>query len=142
MRSPMNYLVIYDGQCNLCANFTQWLSQFDQGKRFQYVPMQDEATLQRWGVTPADCEQGMMLIQLDQPENRWQGSDAAEEISRLLPGGAGLVQLYRALPGLKSLGDRAYEQIRDHRYDWFGERAKTFHTKFELADCEDGNCSI
>jgi hypothetical protein len=30
--------------------------------------------------------------------------------------------LYRNFPGLKFLGDRGYEQIRDHRYEWFGRR--------------------
>lgn len=141
----MDYIVIYDGKCNLCANFVQILRQFDQGQRFEYVPMQDEATLRQWQVTPADCEQGMMLIHREHPDQRWQGSDAAEEISRLLPGGGGLVRLYRSMPTLKSWGDRLYAQIRDHRYDWFGERSELFRatpeSSPEAAACTDDACA-
>ena len=36
----MSYYVIYDGNCNLCVTFTQLLETFDQGQRFQYIPMQ------------------------------------------------------------------------------------------------------
>ena len=50
--------------------------------------MQDEQTLQKWNVTSTDCELGMILIDADAPQRRWQGSAAAEEIGRLLPAGS------------------------------------------------------
>jgi predicted DCC family thiol-disulfide oxidoreductase YuxK len=118
----MRYQIIYDGNCNLCSSLVQVLSQFDQGQRFIYSPMQDQEALAQWGISPQDCELGMILIDTADPQKRWQGSEAAEEISRLLPGGEGLIQIYRGIPGLKTVGDRLYEQIRDHRYQWFGQR--------------------
>lgn len=126
----MTYHIIYDGNCNLCATFTQLLETFDQGKLFDYIPMQDEATLQQFKVTPQDCQFGMMLINGENPECRWQGSDAAEEIIHLLPLGQAFVTAYRLLPGMKWLGDKTYEQVRDNRYDWFGKREKTYHSPF------------
>jgi predicted DCC family thiol-disulfide oxidoreductase YuxK len=131
----LKYVVIYDGRCNLCSSLVQGLGRFDQGALFQYIPMQDEAALAQWHVTAADCEMGMILIQADQPERRWQGSDAAEEITRLLPAGRLLVEAYRALPGLKGMGDRIYEQVRDHRYEWFGRREKTYQSSYPEASC-------
>ncbi|GAB4218275.1 MAG: DUF393 domain-containing protein [Synechococcales cyanobacterium] len=125
-RDPGTYLVIYDGLCNLCSGLVQVLQRLDRGQQFTYLPMQDEAVQQQWQVTPAGCELGMILIDRRDPERRWQGSAAAEEITRLLPGGTGLIDLYRLLPGLKSLGDRCYIQVRDHRYDWFGRRPEVF----------------
>lgn len=118
----MKYHLIFDGKCNLCTNFAQLLKQFDRGNIFTYIPMQDESTLAKFGITPADCAAGMILIDANQPEKRWQGSEAAEEITRLLPLGDLLLNAYLAIPGIKWLGDRSYEQIRDHRYQWFGER--------------------
>ena len=118
----MKYQVVYDAKCNLCSNFTQLLKQYDRGKIFDYIPMQDESTLAGYGIMPTDCEAGMILIDREQPERRWQGSEAAEEIARLLPLGEMFVAAYRAIPGMKWLGDRSYEQIRDHRYEWFGEK--------------------
>ena len=121
-----SFLVIYDGLCNLCSHLVALLHRLDPQKRFTYLPMQDPQVLEVWGITPAGCELGMVLIDLRDPENRWQGSAAAEEIARFLPGGEALVQLYRTLPGLKTLGDQCYVQIRDHRYDWFGRRQELF----------------
>jgi predicted DCC family thiol-disulfide oxidoreductase YuxK len=126
----MNYIVIYDGRCNLCSSLVQALEQLDRGKLFQYIPMQDEAALAHWHVTAQDCEMGMMVIQVDEPDRRWQGSDAAEEIARLLPVGRPFIDAYRSVPGLKGMGDRAYEQIRDNRYAWFGRRQQTYQSQY------------
>lgn len=118
----MQYQVVYDAKCNLCSTFAQLLKQYDQGKLFDYLPMQDELALAKYGISAADCEAGMILIDHQRPTKQWQGSEAAEEIARLLPLGDIFIAAYRAIPGMKWLGDRSYEQIRDHRYEWFGER--------------------
>ncbi len=81
----MTYYVIYDGNCNLCTTLVQSLESLDQGQKFRYIPMQAESLLQQWGITSQDCELGMILIDANQPNRRWQGSAAAEEIGRLLP---------------------------------------------------------
>ncbi|MGK7916095.1 MAG: thiol-disulfide oxidoreductase DCC family protein [Prochloraceae cyanobacterium] len=128
----MKYHVIYDGNCNLCVTFTQLLEKFDQGELFDYIPMQDENTLKQFGITADDCQMGMILIDAKTPENRWQGSAAAEEITRLLPMGQGFIAAYRALPGIKWMGDRTYEQIRDNRYNWFGKRNSTYHSAYPI----------
>ncbi len=118
----MTYYVIYDSCCNLCTGFKELLETFDRGQLFHYIPMQDGETLAKFNVTPSDCEMGMMLIEADNPAHRWQGSEAGEEIIRLLPLGEAFIAAYRSLPGAKWLGDRTYEQIRDNRYQWFGRR--------------------
>ena len=130
----MTYYIIYDGNCNLCSSLVQLLETLDKGQMFRYAPMQDEQTLQRWGITPEDCELGMILIDAQQPERRWQGSAAAEEIGKLLPLGDGFVAAYQSLPGLKWLGDRVYEQVRDNRYSLFGKRESVYQTAYS-ADC-------
>jgi predicted DCC family thiol-disulfide oxidoreductase YuxK len=70
------------------------------------------------------------LIDTDQPERRWQGSAAAEEIGRLMPLGKIFVAAYRKLPGMKWAGDRVYEQVRDNRYTLFGRRSKTYQSAY------------
>lgn len=136
------YAVIYDGNCNLCVTLVQLLEKLDRGQRFSYVPMQDEALLERFEVTAEDCEMGMLLIELgperDSTGQRWQGSDAAEEIGRLLPMGEVFVKAYQAMPGAKPTGDRTYEFIRDNRYSLFGKRDSTYQPDYPL--CADGDC--
>lgn len=129
------YTVIYDGRCNLCTSLVQVLEQIDRGERFRYIPMQDTEALSKWQVTPQDCEQGMILIRSDAPTQRWQGSNAAEEIARLLPLGRPFIEAYRALPGLKGVGDQTYAQVRDNRYAWFGERSQTYNAQYPDQTC-------
>jgi predicted DCC family thiol-disulfide oxidoreductase YuxK len=133
------YHVIYDGNCNLCVNLVKLLENLDQGRLFFYTPMQETQTLERFGITAQDCQLGMILINADAPEQRWQGSAAAEEIGRLQPLGAAFVAAYRALPGVKWMGDRVYEQVRDNRYQIFGQRQSTYYSPYPI--CDTGGCS-
>lgn len=137
----MTYYVIYDGNCNLCTTLVQLLERLDQGTQFQYMPMQDQQALSQFGITPDDCEQGMIVINAAVPEQRWQGSDAAEEIGRLLPLGNVFVSAYRALPGAKWAGDRTYAQIRDNRYALFGKRDRTYQPLYPAA-CVSDRCRV
>lgn len=138
MSAVPSYYVIYDGNCNLCVNLVKLLEVLDRGDRFQYAPMQDEELLSQFSISAADCEKGMILIDAAQPSRRWQGSDAAEEIGRLLPTGELFVQAYRALPGLKWSGDRLYEQIRDNRYTLFGKRNTIYQPTYPI--CQTDQC--
>ncbi|MBE9222189.1 DUF393 domain-containing protein [Cyanobacterium stanieri LEGE 03274] len=124
----MRYHVIYDGNCNLCTNLVQLLESFDQGRNFVYTPMQDEQVLQSVQVNSCDCEKGMILIDT-QNNQRWQGSDAAEEIAQILPYGAWFVNIYQGLPLAKGMGDRLYAMIRDNRYQLFGKRLETYRSQ-------------
>ena len=143
---PLNYHyfamtdhVIYDGNCNLCVTLVQLLESLDQGQQFQYISMQDQGGLSQFGLTSTDCELGMILIDGDNPTRRWQGSDAAEEIGKRLPGGDIFVTAYQTLPGLKWMGDRIYEQIRDHRYTIFGQRSSTYQSAYpSCSRCNQG----
>jgi predicted DCC family thiol-disulfide oxidoreductase YuxK len=134
----MSYHVIYDGNCNLCVSLVQVLEKLDKGVLFDYVPMQDLETLQSFKISSQDCEMGMILIDAANPEQKWQGSDAAEEIGRLLPLGNIFVSAYRAMPGMKWIGDRAYIQIRDNRYTLFGKRTSPYQSTFPIG-CKLGH---
>lgn len=134
----MHYHVIYDGNCNLCVTLVQLLEQLDQGHQFDYIAMQDAAALSPLGITAQDCEQGMIVVNAESPQQRWQGSDAAEEIGRILPAGHVFVAAYRAVPGMKWMGDRAYGQIRDHRYTLFGRRTSTYAPRYPA--CPSDQC--
>jgi predicted DCC family thiol-disulfide oxidoreductase YuxK len=134
------FCVIYDGNCNLCVNLVRLLESLDQGSQFRYVAMQDEDALETFGIRPEDCEAGMILINLENTEQRWQGSDAAEEIGRRLPLGDIFVQAYRQLPGFKSAGDQVYNYVRDNRYSIFGKRSQQYKSAYPW--CSDDTCNL
>ncbi len=75
---------------------------------------------------------GIILIDRNALESRWQSSDAVEEIGQLLPGGDLFVATYRALPGAKWLGARVDEQVRERRYDMFGKR-DTYNSAYPVS---------
>jgi|GEM_PF-126819 len=135
----MTYSVIYDGNCNLCVTLVQVLERLDRGQQFHYAPMQDRAALDHLGITAAECELGMILVNDANPSQRWQGSAAAEEIGRRLPGGEAVVMAYRSLPWLKQGGDRFYTQVRDRRYQLFGQRDQTYTSAYPL--CTTATCA-
>ncbi|AFY72566.1 hypothetical protein Syn7502_00402 [Synechococcus sp. PCC 7502] len=124
--------VIYDGNCNLCVNLVKVLEKIDQGFQFEYAPMQNQVTLEQLGITAVDYNMGMILIDPNPPQTQWQGSAAAEEIGRLLPLGNAFVTAYRLIPGVKWLGDRTYEQVRDNRYQLFGKRDQTYYSGYAI----------
>lgn len=133
----MSHLVIYDGTCNLCLRLVQLLERLDQGRQLRYAPMQDQETLSRFDINTQDCEQGMILVDIDSPERRWRGSEAIEEIGRLLPLGDQFIRAYRALPGLKKIGDHGYEMLRDRRYALFGQRSTPYQSNYPLDKSEN-----
>jgi predicted DCC family thiol-disulfide oxidoreductase YuxK len=141
MTISMTYTVIYDGCCNLCSNLVQLLETLDHGDRFQYLPMQNQRGLDLFQITAQDCDLGMILIDNENPNQRWQGSNAAEEIGRLMPFGEIFVTAYRSLPGIKWVGDRVYEQVRDNRYALFGRRSKTYEAAYPACDTCEKNFS-
>ena len=66
--------------------------------------MQNKPVLTQFGITAEDCNLGMILIDSEQPTERWQGSSAAEEIARLLLLGDTFIAAYRSIPGMKWIG--------------------------------------
>ncbi len=135
------YVVIYDGNCNLCVTLVQLLEKLDKGQQFSYVPMQEQETLASFGVTAADCEMGMILIAPNEGKlagRRWQGSEAAEEIGRLLPMGEVFVRRIGRCLESRLGGDRTYEFVRDNRYNLFGKRDTTYTSDY--AACTEESC--
>jgi len=137
----MPYHLIYDGDCNLCVSLVRLLEALDRGRQFDYAPMQDERALQAWDVSPQACALGMVAIDAQAPERRWQGSEAAELIAQQLPLAREAIAAYLAVPGLKRWGDRAYAQIRDRRYAWFGQRERTYRSAYPVGCQAREHCS-
>ena len=131
------YSIIYDGHCNLCVNLVRSLEALDGGLRFQYIPLQDGVALARYGLTPADGQAGMIVLNQADPSQRWQGSEAAEVIVQILPLADSLVKGYRG-SWLKPLGDQIYAYVRDHRYALFGQRQTLYRSAYPV--CEAGQC--
>ena len=110
----MSYYLIHDPNCPTCRPFIQLLQSFDRGQLFTCISLEDRERLRDFGLTVEECQQkGLILINVNEPSQRWYGSEAVEEIVNVLPMGHLLIATYRAMPGAKPLGDSVYAALKD-----------------------------
>ncbi|SEQ48023.1 thiol-disulfide oxidoreductase DCC family protein [Natrinema salaciae] len=112
-------IVLFDGVCNLCNGFVQFILPRDTEGRFRFAALQSdvgEALLAERGL-PTDELESVVLIEGD---DYYVKSAAVIRIARLLGGVYALLGPFRFLP--RGLRDWAYDAVAARRYRWFGKR--------------------
>jgi predicted DCC family thiol-disulfide oxidoreductase YuxK len=111
--------ILFDGVCNLCNGFVQFVVKRDPQARFRFAALTSDAAqslLRQSGVT-LPLPDSMVLVEDDSVYLR---SDAPLRIAR------GLVFPWPLLYGLvvvpRFIRDRIYDFIAARRYRWFGRR--------------------
>ncbi|SHK77878.1 thiol-disulfide oxidoreductase DCC family protein [Rhodothermus profundi] len=114
-------IVLFDGVCNLCNGFINFVIDRDPAGYFKFGALQSEAArpyLERFGLQP-DYLDSIILIE---GGRCYRDSTAALRILRRLRG------LWPLLYGLivvpRPLRDAVYRWVARHRYRWFGRRAQ------------------
>ena len=112
-------VVFFDGVCNLCNGFVDFLIRHDSHSVLHFASLQSpwgQAKRARVGDSGADPES----IVLRHHGNTYVRSGAAIRTIALLGGGW---RLYRALLVIPSpIRDIAYRVVARYRYPWFGRR--------------------
>ncbi|HEX8427270.1 thiol-disulfide oxidoreductase DCC family protein [Hymenobacter sp.] len=113
-------VILFDGACNLCNGFVQFVINRDPAGRFHFTSLQSEAgreLLAQHGLPPVAEPETVILIENQQV---YTHSTAALRIVRQL---SGLWPwLYAAIVVPRPLRDWAYRFVARHRYQWFGHR--------------------
>lgn len=112
-------IILFDGVCNLCNGFVQFLIERDSDKRFRFAPLQSEIgteLLAEFDLLNSKMDT-MVVIEDD---TYYTQSDAAIQIANHLGGiyRAGIILKY--LP--KFVRNRVYNIVSNNRYDWFGKK--------------------
>ncbi len=117
--SMETFLVLFDGECNLCNGAVQFIIRRDRRNRFRFAALQSEAGQEqlRNHRLPGDVISTVVLIA---GGNAYTRSDAALGIARRLDGLWPLCYAGIAVP--RFLRDRVYDFIARHRYRWFGKK--------------------
>lgn len=112
--------IFYDGECNLCDGFVQFVIDRDPHERFRFVALQSDtgrAMLAPHGLRPAEVPSTIYLLA---EERLYQQSEAVLLILRQLDSpwrhAAGLRWLPRALR------DAGYRLVARHRYLLLGRQ--------------------
>lgn len=116
-----SHIILFDGVCNLCNGFVQFVIKRDKKARFQFASLQSpvvEKLLESYHLSNKTMES---VILIHKNKNKvWTESSAVLNILRNLNG------LYPFLYGFiiipKGIRDFFYRQISKNRYKWFGKR--------------------
>lgn len=112
-------ILLFDGVCNLCNGFVQFVIQQDPKAVFRFAPLQSDIgrKLSEEAGLPLDELNTVVLYTAGQ---FYTHSDVALEVVRRLPGLWPLLYGFKILP--KFLRDFVYNWVARNRYRWFGKR--------------------
>jgi predicted DCC family thiol-disulfide oxidoreductase YuxK len=108
-------VIFFDGVCNLCNGFVDFLVRRDQEGHFLYAPLQGETAKKLLG---SDRELRSVVL-WSQGEIR-EKSDAALAVLQQLGFPWPLARVFWCVPGF--LRDIVYDLVASNRYSLFGKR--------------------
>jgi predicted DCC family thiol-disulfide oxidoreductase YuxK len=112
-------VVLFDGVCNLCNGFVQFLVPRDPEGTFRFASLQSDVgqeLLAERGL-PTDDLESLVLIEGD---DCYVKSSAVLQIAAHLGGVYGLLPPLRFVP--RRVRDQIYDFVAARRYRWFGRK--------------------
>lgn len=118
-RSPEERVIFFDGECNLCNGWVDFVLKRDPDGRFRFASLQSEAARERLPeeYTQPDALGTFVLLDGDRVRTR---SDAALEVLGNLRFPWSLMRVFKIVP--RVIRDAVYRHVAAHRYEWFGKR--------------------
>lgn len=119
MTAPAS-LILFDGDCNLCNGFVQFVIRRDPKARYRFAALQSDAArraLEAVGADPESLPDSIALVCGGRVQVK---SGAALAITRRLRGLWPLLSLFWLVP--YPLRDLVYDFIARYRIRWFGRR--------------------
>ena len=112
-------VILFDGVCNLCSGFVQFVIDRDKESYFKFGSLQSEEArpyLEKCQL-PASTLTSVVLYENGKCYTR---SEAALRIFKKLSGGWPILFGFMAVPGF--IRNRVYNFIATNRYRWFGKQ--------------------
>ena len=110
-------IIFFDGVCNLCNAFVDFLLKRDQDQLFLFAPLQGRSAAQK---LPDEVVGGLKSVSLWSQGQVFQKSDAALMILQQLGGAWWCMRVFWAVPS--PLRDLVYDLVAAKRYALFGRR--------------------
>jgi len=112
-------LLLFDGVCNLCNGYVQFVIKRDPDSKFLFTPLQSQI-----GAEVLDAHQyqndRLSSVLLLKNGKLYEQSDVALEMFKDLKGLWPLLSGLKIIP--KFLRDGIYRWIARNRYNWFGKK--------------------
>ena len=113
-------VLLFDGVCNLCNGFVQFVIKRDSKARFRFAALQSnsaQALLEQAGYANREDLDTVVLIENGKI---YTHSDVALQVTGKLGGLWPLFSIFWVLP--KFIRDAIYNWVARNRYRWFGKR--------------------
>ncbi len=111
-------VIYFDGVCNLCNRFVDFVIRHDLQRRFRFASLQGETARERlpgWLTGAA-----LRTVALETPGRLRFRSDAVLAVLAGLGGAWKLAAGFRIVPPI--VRDAVYEYVANRRFRWFGQR--------------------
>jgi predicted DCC family thiol-disulfide oxidoreductase YuxK len=112
-------VILFDGVCNLCNGFVQFVIARDPGGRFRFASLQSDAAPQLVGSRLAGAERPDSIVLVD-GARVFTRSAAALRIFRGLRFPWPILSALIVIP--PPIRDFVYDFVAKRRYRWFGKR--------------------
>jgi len=114
-----NCIILFDGVCNLCSGFMQFVYKRDVKGRFKFAWLQDEKTkgILAWLDLGSDSLKTIILIEEEIP---YYKSSAFLKIVKYLRFPWPFLTVGYVLPRI--FRDWIYDFVAENRYKWFGKK--------------------
>ncbi len=118
-QSPQKPVLLFDGVCNLCNRWVNFVIDRDPEARILFAPLQSDAARRLLKQFDIDVDAMDTVILLDQ-EKVYERSDAVLHLAGYLKGPVRLLRAGIIVP--RFLRNALYDFIAKKRYRWFGQR--------------------
>ena len=123
-------ILLFDGHCNLCNAWVQFIVQRDSAKKIRFASLQSKAGKQMLEKHKID-ENYIDSLVLFEEENYFVSSTAALKTLSFLTGWENHLRFLIIIP--RPLRDLLYRFIAKFRYKWFGRRENCMIPTAELS---------
>ncbi len=117
----MQYIILFDGYCNLCNGIVDWLIKKDRHKKFIFISLQQPEginIIKEHAITHDEKFPDTIYLLIE--KDFYEKSEAVLQIIQQLPLPYRWLYAFSILP--KSLRDKLYDYVSKKRYKWFGKR--------------------
>lgn len=112
-------VILYDGVCNLCNGFVQFILLRDPKGYFHFASLQSTLGQQILAAANMD-KKALGTVILLENKQLYTHSDAPLRIARKLPGAWPVLYGFILVP--KFIRDAIYRFVARNRYNWFGKQ--------------------
>ncbi len=126
-----NYLILFDGVCNLCNSSVQFVLKHDKNNRFIFSSLQGEIAEKIIENFNIDTDNIDSIILFTPEEKLFYKSTAALKIAYRLKFPISLLSIFFIFP--RVIRDIVYDFIAKNRYKWFGKSESCYMPTPELS---------